>query len=113
MSLHNNDLQRLAKLLGMVGSSSDGEALSAARKAQALIQDKGTTWFEALGITETVSPVLPHQQQARDLLKHKTVLDSFERNFLVSILSYKSLSEKQANQLENIKLKVEITCEGV
>lgn len=112
MSLHNSDFQKLAKLLGMVGSASDGEALNAARKAQALIQDKGVTWFDAFGITETVTPVLPHQELARDLLKHKTVLDTFERNFLVGILGYKNLSEKQASQLETIRLKVEINCEG-
>ena len=110
MSLHNNDLQKLAKLLGLVGSSSDGEALSAARKAHQFVTSKNATWFDCFGIAETVTPMLPHQELARDLLKHKTVLDTFERNFLVGILSYKKLSEKQVNQLETIRLKVAISC---
>ena len=37
MSLHQSDLQKLAKLLGMTGSDHDGEVLSVARKAHQLI----------------------------------------------------------------------------
>ena len=40
--------QRLAQLLGMMGSAFDGEALNAARKAQQLLHAERTTWHEVL-----------------------------------------------------------------
>lgn len=39
---------RLARLLGMVGSAHDGEALNAARLADKLLRQTGATWFEIL-----------------------------------------------------------------
>ena len=42
------DRDRLAKLLGLVGSAHDGEALAAARKAHALITAAGMTWGEVI-----------------------------------------------------------------
>ena len=42
------DRERLARVLGLMGSSHDGEALAAARKACALIRVAGLTWPEIL-----------------------------------------------------------------
>jgi hypothetical protein len=42
------DLDRLAKLLGMIGSNADGEALTAARMADKLVRDAGMTWFDVI-----------------------------------------------------------------
>ena len=109
MSLHQSDLQRLAKLLGMIGSTSDGEALSAARKAHALISEKGATWFDAFGIAETVAAIPAHCHLARDLLGHKRHLTPFERKFLKGIMSHPKLSEKQAETLAGIQRKVEVS----
>lgn len=39
---------RLTRLLGMIGSDGDGEALNAARMAQRLIGSEGLTWEEVL-----------------------------------------------------------------
>lgn len=39
---------RLIQLLGMIGSSHDGEALNAARLAQRLLGSEGLTWEEAM-----------------------------------------------------------------
>jgi hypothetical protein len=41
---------QLAKILGMLGSSHDGEVLSAARRVEKLRQKMGKTWGELLGI---------------------------------------------------------------
>ena len=108
MSLHQNDLQRLAKLLGLIGSSSDGEALNAARKAHALITEKGSTWFDAFGVAETVAAIPAHCYLARDLLAHKRHLTPFERKFLKGIMAHPKLSEKQAETLDGIQRKVEV-----
>jgi hypothetical protein len=43
------DRERLAKLLGMIGSSFDTEALSAARRANELVHEAKMTWHEVLG----------------------------------------------------------------
>jgi len=108
MSLHQSDLQKLAKLLGMIGSSSDGEALNAARKAHALIAEKGATWFDAFGVAETAALPSAHQEQARNLLKYKIHLTAFERTFLIGIMGHATLSEKQGAIFENISRKVEV-----
>jgi hypothetical protein len=42
------DHHRLAKVLGLTGSTHDGEALAAVRKANALIVAAGMTWDEIL-----------------------------------------------------------------
>ena len=36
--------ERLAKLLGMLGSNHDGEVSNAARMADALVREHGLTW---------------------------------------------------------------------
>jgi len=42
------DRDKLAKVLGMLGSSHDGEALAAARTADSLIRETGLTWQRVL-----------------------------------------------------------------
>ena len=39
---------RLARLLGMMGSQHDGEALNAARLADKLVREQGITWFDVI-----------------------------------------------------------------
>lgn len=106
MTLHASDLHKLAKLLGMIGSAHDGEALAAARKVQQFVSAKGATWSEVLGVSETVAPPVAHRAIAVDLLKDKDTLTSFERGFLRGILSYQKLSPKQEKTLETIRIKV-------
>jgi hypothetical protein len=52
------DLARLARVLGLTGSSMDGEALTAARTADRLVRDSGRTWadfIEAYKVAETAT----------------------------------------------------------
>lgn len=51
------DRNRLAKLLGMIGSAHDGEALNAARMAHTLVRTAGVTWEEVLDKAPTI--ILP------------------------------------------------------
>jgi len=44
------DRPLLAKILARTASSSDGEALTAVRKANEHIRKEGTTWAEVLGV---------------------------------------------------------------
>jgi hypothetical protein len=42
------DRERLAKLLGLLGSEHDGEVVAAARRADALVRGTGLTWRDVL-----------------------------------------------------------------
>ena len=50
------DRTRLEKLLGLLGSPHDGEALAAARKADALVRAARLTWREVLAGPATLPP---------------------------------------------------------
>ena len=65
------DRERLAKLLGMIGSSFDAEALSAARRANELVHEAKMTWREVLGQITPKSTKLngcakPNDRPSRD-----------------------------------------------
>jgi hypothetical protein len=45
-----NPAEALARILGMLGSDFDGEALAAARKAELVRQKTGKTWQQLLGV---------------------------------------------------------------
>jgi hypothetical protein len=65
------DRELLGKLLGMLGSAHDGEALSAARKADELIRNAGLSWFEVL---EPFDQLRIAVDAARQLLRENETL---------------------------------------
>jgi len=110
MTIQSSDIQKLAKLLGMIGSNHDGEALAAARKAYEMVERIGTTWPDLLQVPVTVDTVAEqpaHRSEAQRLLHEgKGVITDFERNFLVGIMTFQTLYPKQVELLEGIKFKV-------
>jgi hypothetical protein len=48
MRLDPRIVERLVKLLGMLGSSHDGERAAAARKADALVREHGLVWSDVI-----------------------------------------------------------------
>jgi len=64
------DREQLAKLLGMLGSAHDGEALAAAQQAEHLRAEAGLTW------TQIIGPVLPPSRPQHQHIE--TVADAFE-----------------------------------
>lgn len=114
--ISTTDRNTIAKLLSMIGSAHDGEALAAARKAHELVQAKGATWGEALGLGEAppVSSEPEHVTIARDLLvRGKRSTTAWERKFLMGVLAFKSLSPHQRQTLDGIAAKVEATRNGL
>lgn len=103
------DKSTISKLLGLIGSHHDAEALAAARKAAQLVKDKGATWQEVLGLaTMPAPPMADHLTEARDLFtRGRRHLTTWERNFLLGIMSHSTLKPKQAESLEAIRLKVD------
>jgi len=102
------DRDRIARVLGMLGSAHDGEVIAAARQAERLRAAAGLTW------ADIVIARLPAPQRqnvgtvdAVDLvLAHQDILTEWERNFVRSIRSARRLSDKQKQVLQRLVEKV-------
>src|SRR5512135_3533277 len=97
---------RLSKLLGMLGSVHEGEALTAARLANRLVRDQlRLTWSEVIlpqvrGASGLDPPRLwrepvTWQEAARLAAQWPEGLTAWERDFLVSVLRFSRPSAKQ------------------
>ena len=105
------DRERLAKLLGMLGSCHDGEVVAAARQAERLRAEAGLTWPEIL------VPRLPPPWRGQNVrtvadaidfvIEHEVVLTDWERGFVRDLRRLKyPLSPKQIGILERLVEKV-------
>jgi hypothetical protein len=105
----STDRTTISKLLGLIGSAHDAEALAAARKAHQLVRDRGASWPEVLGLAATpMAPEPDHLVEARDLLKRgKGILTRWEHGFLVGVMACRTLAPKQAESLATIRAKVD------
>lgn len=132
--LDQRDREKLIKLLGMIGSSADGEALNAARLANRLIQDRKLSWGDVInghaatswpGHTQTPwgfswtpppprpPPRPPPEPELRNwrtvarmiLLHHVDLINDWELHFLSSISGRAYLTEKQEATLTKIATK--------
>lgn len=112
MTLPKDATERLSRLLGMTGSAHDGEALNAIRMANALLRKHRTSWAEILmpplpPDTSLTAP--PHHVEAeRILADHRQYLTPFEANFLLGILAFETLTDKQQGILRGIKNKLRV-----
>ena len=106
------DRARLARVLGMLGSAHDGEALAAARQAERLRADAGLTW------ADIVIPRLPAPARARPVnsvadaisfvLQHDDILSAWEADFIRSVAAQKNaLSPKQIAIVERLVSKAQ------
>lgn len=129
------DLDRLCKLLGMLGSRHEGEVVNAARLSSRMLQEAGLTWLGLIGSLETIAKLTEenerlrrrlgvfqtvdddaaddHRADAGDLLarheRGQLSLNAWEIEFLTSIEArYDELSEKQEAVLARIKRKAGI-----
>jgi hypothetical protein len=101
-----SDRSTIAKLLGLVGSTHDAEALAAARKAHELVKARGITWPDLLGL-DAMPPASDHVILARDLLgKGRGIITRWEAQFLRGVLAFKALSDHQRQTLDGIREKV-------
>jgi hypothetical protein len=104
---------RVAKLLGMLGSSHDGEVLNAARMADRAVRDAGLTWTDALqptlpGPKPTQRPPVAHwRPTCRRLLERPHDLNPWERDFVRGIEHAAMLSVKQHRCLRSIVERVD------
>jgi hypothetical protein len=100
---------RLAKLCGLFSSDHDGEALSAARKADRLLRDQGLRWQDII-LTEDQAAVRrldPVENQIEFALANINRLRQWERGFIYDINRCRHhLSAKQISKLNEIDAKL-------
>jgi hypothetical protein len=109
---------KLVKVLGMLGSTFDGEVAAAGRRAHAMLKDAGLMW------SDVVVPAAPRPEQPRQssrrwrrptspsdtaalCLQWQEVLTGWETDFCRSIVGRRRISAKQTVVLERIARKVE------
>ena len=121
MNLTRQNRSTLAKLLALAGSTThDAEAVTALRKADALVKSAGASWEDVMMVnpirifpqsrnTPPATAERAHVTIASDLLKRgRAYITTWERGFLLSILAYRDLKPKQLETLSLISRKVAI-----
>jgi hypothetical protein len=94
-TLNAIDRAKLAKLLGMVGSAHDGEALNAARLADQLVRTRDLRWADVIGAVADI-PVGSWRDVAMTCALHGGgVLNEWELAFCRSLLHFPKISAKQ------------------
>jgi hypothetical protein len=101
---------KLAKVLGMMGSAHDGEVVAAARRADAMIRNASLTWQGVICSTQVIFSDESDNVSDREMIgvcvdvdKNTAIFNDRESRFLRSIASqirrHRSLSEKQRSWL--------------
>ena len=92
-------LEKIAKVLGMLGSSHDGEVIAAGRRAHLMVSNAGSTWAELLGAPSAVQDCRQACVMVEACMATADLFDPFETKFLAQILPQlrrgRRLSDKQ------------------
>jgi hypothetical protein len=104
------DLQRLARVCGLLGSEHDGEALAAARQAEKIRKKVGLTWEELLVPSARQRSADPPPEDLTDwrwachfCLERYWLLTSWELDFVATVARYqKPPSAKQLIILQRL-----------
>ena len=99
---------RLAKLLGMLGSDHDGEVLNAARMADRVLRETGLTWADVIARPQVLAWREPEtlSEAIATALQHPDFLTDWETVFLKSLRRRRRISLKQERLVEDIVAKV-------
>jgi hypothetical protein len=104
------DRQRLAKLLGMLGSDHPGERDAAALAAHRFIQSRGLTWQDVLQSEAAphanYNTVQPWRETVAACLRQPGSLRQWEGGFLRSLTGFARISPKQRAVLNQIAERV-------
>jgi hypothetical protein len=93
-------LERLVKLLGMLGSAHDGERAAAGLKAHELIRRHGLQWCDLIVATP---PKIGWREKLRACAAHAHCLNQAERAFVRSMTTWRGTpTEKQLSWLNRI-----------
>lgn len=106
LPLTGADMDRLARILGMLGSDHDGERAAAAMRADAMLRERGISWAELVDRVRVAQPSdatfearagshIPHRQDARECLAAAVAWSERERDFLTN-MSWKRRAPTEA-----------------
>ena len=107
----NPDRERLAKLLGMLGSDHQGERDAAGLAAHRLVKASGMVWADVVCIPQTSSreevrrpETSPHSWQSLAMAcrQFPLLLDKWEAEFTFGLTRFPRLSAKQSGKLTAI-----------
>ena len=96
------DGDKLAKILGMLGSNHDGERAVAAALADKMVRELGLTWSHVIA-----GRLTPFAADIAFALDHAEALSKWDREFLHSIKRRRSLSPRQLEILDRLVAKAE------
>ena len=111
------DLERLERILGMLGSSHDGERAAAALKANELITNRGVTWADLIASLKSAGGVpaggmLPHWSDAQECLRSSETWSDREADFLRNMTrKRKAPTPAQAEWLADLLARVRLARE--
>jgi hypothetical protein len=102
---------RLAAVLGMLGSAHDGEALAAARHAERIRRELGLTWGELMGAGEAPAEAPVEAEAWRAMVVRcqaaGRLLTTWERDFLTVLAGYSATpTARQLHTLAGISAKI-------
>jgi hypothetical protein len=102
------DRSRLAALLGMLGSSHDGEVVNAARAAERMRKTAGLTWHQVLVPLPVVQPTRATDiEDDLDLILDSIdELSGWEARFARSVAAQSKWSEKQIEIIRRTAAKL-------
>jgi len=104
--------EMLAKLLGMLGSSSDNERAIAGAKADQLVRAHGCTWHDIIMLPRHQAPryddhLSDVQKMAAFCNAHRNKLNAKEHEFIRAMLTWSGApSEKQMRWLVDLFVRV-------
>lgn len=110
--LSSETADRLAKILGMLGSDHAGERSAAGLAAHRLLQEHRLTWRDVIAAPAIV-PTMPGvrswrstesdwQKMARFAWARRDLLNSRDQDFVRSMLNWRDPSERQKDWLAGI-----------
>jgi hypothetical protein len=106
------DCERLARLLGMLGSDHPGERDNAARAAHRLVQLRGITWFGVVthpppDTDPATDPISRDwRQTATACSRYPHLVNRWEAEFLTGLPRFPRLSGKQRTALVRIAVRL-------
>ena len=109
-ALAASDRERLARLLGMLGSDHAGERDNAARAAHRLVQQHGITWFDViiapvnlrLSTDDPLARFAACAEACTFALTRAPMLTHWEFDFLRNVAGFSKLSRKQRDTLRRL-----------
>jgi hypothetical protein len=104
-------VERLIKLLGMLGSAHDGERAAAGLKAHELVKRHGLTWADVLhppdNDARNLGPAMGWHAQREFCLQRRARLSAKEQAFLRNLATWRGpLTERQQAWVDGIHARL-------